>query len=66
MRSVESAEARQHGGIRHTPLGDGAEGRSIGARVIAMARLAAAIHMAQAADAVRAPDVDAPHEGDRS
>jgi hypothetical protein len=66
MRSVESAEARQHGGIRQTPREHGADGRSIGARVVAMARLAAAIHMAQAADALRAGAVDASDEGDRS
>jgi hypothetical protein len=65
MRSIDSAEARHHGGIRPTTPGAGGKAQTIGARVTALARLAAAIHMAQAADARRASGVVTRPEGDR-
>lgn len=66
MRSIESAEARQHERIRQSVPGGAAQDRSIGARVVALARLAVAIHMAEAASDRAAGDVAAPGEGERS
>lgn len=65
MRSIDSAEARHHGGIRPTTPGAGGQAKSIGARVTALARLAAAIHMAQAAEARRESGAVTRPEGDR-
>jgi len=65
MRSIDSAEARHHGGTRPTTPGAGGQAQSIGARVTALARIAAAIHMAQAADARRESGVSTRPQGDR-
>lgn len=65
MRSVESAEARQFERVRWSEPGGAAQGRSIGARVVALARLAAAIHMAEAARHRAAGDAGASAPGAR-
>lgn len=66
MRSIESAEAQQHERIRWSEPGGAAQDRSIGARVVALARLAAAIHIAEAASDRGAGAVGAPARGERA